>query len=799
MFHLPKVKKVLPAQLIVSCCLILLTQSTVAQSPLAPLTVEKIMRDPKWIGTSPSNLQWSVNSDTLYFNWNPDQNISDSLYFITLRNHTPHKASTAIKQNIISGSSVNYNSNYTAGAYEKDGDIYYFNAKTNKLQRITNTVEPENNPDFSFSGKKIVYSSGQNLFSWDINTGEMQQLTNFKKGTKPLDKKEKGDAEEEWMKQDQLNYLQVLKERKEKKEAGKDYAEANKKPELMSIYTGSKNVYGLSSDATGRFVSYRYFERPQNTKNTIVPNYITESGYTEDINGRTKVGGTQGNAELFFYDREKDTVYNVITKDLPGVKDIPLYISDYKNAFSKAKKDSLAKLISFSVAKWAPNSSNAIFEITSADNKDRWIMLWQGIQNKFNVIDHQHDEAWIGGPGINSGTSGWLNDNTVYFQSENSGFSHLYTKNIVTDKSEQITKGNYEVQEAKLSRDKKYFYLTTNEAEPGEQQFYKLNIATGKQEKLTAMMGANNAELSPDEKNIAVLYSYATKPWELFLQKNDAGAKPEQITNMASTAEFRSYPWRDPEIIKFSARDGQMVYARLYKPANSKPGMSAVVFVHGAGYLQNAHKWWSSYFREYMFNNLLADNGYYVIDIDYRASAGYGSKWRTGIYRHMGGQDLDDQEDGIKYLEKNYGVDKNKIGMYGGSYGGFITLMAMFTKPDLVKAGAALRPVTDWTNYNHGYTANILNVPYMDSISYHQSSPIYFANGLKNHLLICHGMVDQNVHFQDVVKLTQRLIELHKDNWELAPYPMEDHGFVEPSSWTDEYKRIFKLFEENLK
>jgi dipeptidyl aminopeptidase/acylaminoacyl peptidase len=125
--------------------------------------------------------------------------------------------------------------------------------------------------------------------------------------------------------------------------------------------------------------------------------------------------------------------------------------------------------------------------------------------------------------------------------------------------------------------------------------------------------------------------------------------------------------------------------------------------------------------------------------------------------------------------------------------------MGMFNEPDVFAAGAGLRSVTDWANYNHGYTSNILNEPYNDSIAYHKSSPIYYANGLKGHLLMCHGMIDVNVHFQDIVKVSQRLIELGKDNWELAVYPMEDHGFVEPSSWTDEYKRVFKLFEEVLK
>jgi dipeptidyl aminopeptidase/acylaminoacyl peptidase len=200
-----------------------------------------------------------------------------------------------------------------------------------------------------------------------------------------------------------------------------------------------------------------------------------------------------------------------------------------------------------------------------------------------------------------------------------------------------------------------------------------------------------------------------------------------------------------------------------------------------------------------MFHHLLASRGYVVLDADYRASAGYGRDWRAAIYRWMGGKDLEDVVDGAKFLVDAHKVHPRRIGVYGGSYGGFITLMAMFTTPDVFAAGAALRPVTDWAHYNHSYTSNILNEPQSDLEAYRKSSPIYFAEGLKGALLILHGMIDTNVHFQDSVRLAQRLIELRKENWELAVYPVEDHGFVEETSWADEYKRILKLFEEKLK
>jgi dipeptidyl aminopeptidase/acylaminoacyl peptidase len=185
--------------------------------------------------------------------------------------------------------------------------------------------------------------------------------------------------------------------------------------------------------------------------------------------------------------------------------------------------------------------------------------------------------------------------------------------------------------------------------------------------------------------------------------------------------------------------------------------------------------------------------------MDYRASSGYGRDWRTAIYQQMGTPEVQDLADGIDWLVANKNVNRDRICTYGGSYGGFLTLMALFTEPDLFACGAALRPVTDWAAYNHGYTSNILNIPEIDPEAYQRSSPIEFAAGLSKPLLIAHGMQDNNVFFQDSVRLVQRLIELEKENWEIAMYPIEAHGFREPSSWLDEYRRIYSLFEEHLR
>jgi dipeptidyl aminopeptidase/acylaminoacyl peptidase len=380
-----------------------------------------------------------------------------------------------------------------------------------------------------------------------------------------------------------------------------------------------------------------------------------------------------------------------------------------------------------------------------------------------------------------------------------------------------LTSGKFEVFSPSLSRDKTKFHFTSSEVHPGERHFYSIPIGGGERTRITSMPGGNEVTLSPDEKSAAVIHSFANKPPELHVMETTPGSQARQITT-TPTDEWRSFPWVEPRVITFKARDGAEVYARVYTPemladARGEPRPTArgaqrrakpekrpgVIFVHGAGYTQNAHRYWSSYFREYMFHHILMDRGYVVMDIDYRASSGYGRDWRTAIYRHMGGKDLDDQVDGARWMADNLQVDPRRIGIYGGSYGGFITLMAMFTTPDVFAAGAALRPVTDWAHYNQRYTSNILNEPQTDPEAFKRSSPIYFAEGLKGALLICHGVVDANVHFQDTVRLVQRLIELRKENWEAAIYPVEDHGFQQSDSWVDEYRRIFDLFETHLK
>jgi dipeptidyl aminopeptidase/acylaminoacyl peptidase len=776
--------------------------ATFAISARSQITIDQIMKGEDFTGYWPEKVFWSEDGKYVYFNWNPEMNSESSLYKISIAGNTAEKVSISELKK-LPAKKGNYTFDRARKVYEKEGDIFLMDIRLNQITRITNTVSAETAPVFTLDGKDIVYRSGINLYSWSVETGIIIQLTNFQPG------KPSGEitlpARQEWLRSEELSLISVLRKRDGMRIDMKAKSDSLKTSRPKVIFLEGRDIENINISPDEHYVTFTLARRPPDENTTHVPDYVTESSYSEMISSRANVGRPDEHIEFGIYDRIRDTVYYPDPKLIPGICDKPEFLKDYTPKDSVFNPEfNMPREVDVTGPVYNNDGSGAVVVILSKDNKDRWIMQLDLQDGKYNLLDRQRDEAWIGGPGINgwdpgTGNIGWLPDNhTLWYQSEASGYSQLYTVNVLTGKKKEITSGNFEIFKVQLSRSGKLFYIQAGAENPFEYHFYSIPVSGGKLEKITSLSGRNEVSISPDEKTLAVLYSYSNKIPELYLMPNHPGAGMLKITSSATTA-FNSYPWRDPEIIQFEAKDGATVYARLYKPSGSPVSGAGIIFVHGAGYLHNVHKWWSEYYREYMFNNFLCDHGYTVLDIDYRGSAGYGRDWRTGIYRHMGGKDLTDQVDGAAYMIRSLKVDPGRIGIFGGSYGGFITLMAMFKYPETFKCGAALRSVTDWAHYNHGYTSAILNTPLEDSLAYQRSSPIYFAEGLKGELLMLHGVVDTNVHFQDVVRLTQRLIELGKTNWNLAIFPMENHGFVETSSWTDEYKRIFDLFERNLK
>ena len=823
------------------------------------LTVDSIMRGPRLVGYPPERVYWSQDSQRVYFRWKgPDEpRLKEMSLYVVNRDGAGLRRLSDDEARQAPPATGELSKDKTMTVYAEDGDIFVFDHTKNQRRQVTRTTDAETNPHFTFDQKRIYFTRQNNLYVMALDSGLLEQLTDIRTGAAgtgntqiagggrggsqgqgqgqtgqatqslqggqaaTIEGQQRGTDSQEYLKKEERALIESVRERAEQREEQEQKRKEREKRKPFNLPTG-QNVVSLTLSPDGKYVVASISRPATGAKNIIVPNFVTESAYTEEITLGTKVGDTQARTRLALVNVETGELKNVDhgqREVAPAARPRTELNTSEQNQRELGESETKTEPqqqggrgetkggqlrdrdVQLSQLQWSEDGKNAVLSARSADNKDRWVLLLDPATGKTRVLSKVHDDAWVGGPG--SLTLGWLPDNEhVYFESERDGFAHLYTVSINGGEPAQLTSGQFEVSAVRLSNDKTKFYFTSSEGSFFERHLYSMPLTGGARTRLTTLPGNNQVDVSPDDSMLADVRSYSNKPPELYLLPNKPPGSVEAAEIKPVTTspipEFSSYDWIDPQIISFKARDGATVYGRMYVPSNWKGGGPAVLFVHGAGYLQNVHRWWSSYYREYMFHHLLMERGFVVLDIDYRGSAGYGRDWRTGIYRHMGGKDLSDHVDGVSYLVKEHGVDPKRIGIYGGSYGGFITLMGMFTEPDVFAAGAALRPVTDWAHYNNSYTANILNLPQNDAEAYKQSSPIYFAGGLKGALLICHGMVDTNVNFQDTVRLVEKLIELRKDNWQVAPYPAEDHGFEREASWADEYKRILKLFTDNL-
>jgi dipeptidyl aminopeptidase/acylaminoacyl peptidase len=764
-----------------------------AAAAVFPLTVDSIMRGPDLLGAAPAGLRWSGDSSRLYFEWTKPGEDEASTYVVGRDGGEPRKLTDA-ERRLAPPPRGEWDRAHRRVLFAEDGDIAIVDSVAGTRIQLTRTTGREGSPRWARNETAVTFVRDGNLFIVPVQAGGdalVTQLTDIstKKAEPRLTDSQK------YLKEEEAKLIEYTREQIEKKKEAEAKAAAEALPKLELADGQSAVDLRLSPDGVHVFVLVN--QRARGARATEVPRYVTESAYVDEIPGRTDVGDAQSARKL--------AILNLQTKK--SVWADGAFAGEAPAKAGEATGKPAPREIDWGMPAISDDGAYVVGYARAFDNKDRWLVRLDPETGAARVVDHLHDDAWIREVrGFFGGNiAEFLPDNThIWFISEKDGWAHLYTEDVSAPSPEavQLTKGPWEVTAAALAPDRRHFLFVSTEVDPGERQVYTMALDGGPRTRLTTATGAHDPEMAPDGSMFGDVYSYSNKPPELYLVAAQPDAPMRQLTT-TPTSEWRSFKWADPQVLTFKARDGVDVRARLYTPEmmgarrdRTHPG---VVFVHGAGYLQNAHKYWSSYYREYMFHNLLAARGYVVLDVDYRGSAGYGRDWRTAIYRHMGGTDLDDIVDGAKYLVTAQKVDPKRIGVYGGSYGGFITLMAMFTSPDTFAAGAALRPVTDWAHYNHGYTSNILNEPQNDPKAYEQSSPIYFADGLKGALLICHGMVDTNVHFQDSVRLVQRLIELRKENWQLAVFPVESHGFVRASSWADEYKRILKLFEDNLR
>lgn len=790
-----------PAASALAVCVLFLACSAHAQ-PSVSLT--EAMADPDWIGPPVEQAWWAWDGKRVQYQLKREGSAIRDTWQQPIEGGGAAKIDGAARADLDAARAA-IDAPRQRMAFVRNGDVFVRDLRSGALTQVTRSNEDEALPQWSSDGN-LVFRRGNDWFQWRVGQG-VSEAAIVKAEKDPAATPKPDDLRER-----QLAMIATLQKDKDTRDAARaqneQWRRADPTRSPAPTYLGDDVTIAdsaLSPDGRWLLVVTTAKGADEGRAGKM-PKYVTESGFEEFEDVRTRVGRNDPLPHrLWLVDVHASKATELKFDALPGIADDPL-AAMRKAAKKEPLKGNRPVRIetdgdgSGPAIHWSDDGRDAALLVRAVDNKDRWLVsvapaAAEPATTRLVTRDRLTDNAWINW-GFND--FGWTRDGALWFLSERSGFSHLYVND--GGKSRALTSGKWEVSAPVLSNDGSTFFFTCNRKWPGDYEVCAVPRSGGDVREVTALDGVEDFSLSPDNSRVLVRHSASYMPPQISVV-NAAGGNATQLTDTRKP-EFRNREWIQPDYVQVPSQHGAgVVWGKFYGPKNYEPGRKypIVMFVHGAGYLQNVTERYPNYFREQMFHNLLVQEGYVVLDLDYRASEGYGRDWRTAIYRQMGHPELEDYLDGLDWLVANKQGDKDRAGIYGGSYGGFMTFMALFRSPGTFKAGAALRPVADWSQYNHEYTSNILNTPELDPEAYQRSSPINFADKLQDNLLIAHGMIDDNVFFRDSVMLSQRLIELRKDKWEIAPYPLERHSFTRSDSWYDEYRRIHELFERTLK
>jgi dipeptidyl-peptidase-4 len=400
----------------------------------------------------------------------------------------------------------------------------------------------------------------------------------------------------------------------------------------------------------------------------------------------------------------------------------------------------------------------------------------------------------------------WINvSNDLHFlkdgkrflwSSERSGYRHLYLYDLEGKQLAQITKGEWEVSAVDaVDEGKGLVYFTGTAKSPLERHLYRVSLDGSAISRITIHNGTHAASMAPDASAFVDTYSDVLAPPRQGVARADGSLL--RVINENKVTELAEYHLSAPQFLSVKVHDGVALNAVMIKPPNFDESKKypVLVYTYGGPHVQVVLNAWGGNMA--LWNQSMAQKGYIIFSLDNRGSAGRGHIFEEPIHYNLGAVELSDQREGVAYLKSLPYVDGERIGIWGWSYGGSMTLHAMFSVGAPFKAGFAGGPVTDWHFYDSIYTERYLGLPQQNETSYRTSSPIDRAENLKGKLLIAHGTDDDNVHFANTLTLIDKLIEVGKYA-EVMPVPGRGHGASDPAARKVVFNRVTQFFLDNL-
>jgi dipeptidyl-peptidase 4 len=441
---------------------------------------------------------------------------------------------------------------------------------------------------------------------------------------------------------------------------------------------------------------------------------------------------------------------------------------------------------------WLPDGKHLAIQRFNRLQSALDLLIADAATGHSRVVLTETDPAWVNFSDI---LYFFKDGGRFLWSSERTGFRHLYLYKIDGTEIAQITHGDWEVTTVDAVDEAQGFvYFTGTDKSPLERQLYRVALDGSGLTRISQGDGTHAAKFAPGAGAYVDTFSSIAAPARQDLLRADGGKIA--TLNENQVPELASYAFSPVEFLTVKARDGESLYASMIKPPNfdASRRYPVIVYTYGGPYPVVRNAWGGSNF---LFHQMMAERGFIIFSVDNRGAQGRGHAFETKVYRHAGVLELSDQQDGVAYLRSLPYVDSARIGIWGWSYGGHMTLHAMFQAPQDFKVGFAGAPVSDWLQYDSIATERFLGLPKDNPMGYREASPVNYVAGLQGKLLIAQGVGDDNVHFINTLLVLNAAIQAKK-YVEVALFPGRGHGVSDPAARIVLMNRVAQFFQDNL-